>query len=171
MDLFNLKKGTKMKNSLSTICLIFLLIASLRAAEPIQYQASSLFSKKDVRTLVDKYYTLHDRRAKANAYYPLLADNGLYMLMGSVVNSKKEFRSWLRKVKIFSMSVKHTVKNIDISVSDNGSYYVDLCVRYRGRTRIITKYDKTDRIKWEMVESKDELRLVVKTYVVEDGCK
>jgi hypothetical protein len=108
---------------------------------------------------------------KASEYYLLLADNDLHMVMGSTVESKKEFKSWLRIIKILSKSVKHAVKNIDISVQENGSFFIDLCVRYKGKTRFFTKFNKLDRIKWEMVESKDESRLVIKTYLVESGCK
>ncbi|MBT3586086.1 MAG: hypothetical protein HN509_14365 [Halobacteriovoraceae bacterium] len=158
------------KLALITFLTSFLVFSSL-AEVPKQYQATKLFSKEDARKLVDQYYSLHDNRADAREYYPLLADTELHMLMGSVVSSKQEFKSWLRKIKLFSRSVKHTVKEIEISATKNGSYFINLCVRYRGRTRLFTKFDNTDRIKWELVESKDELRLVIQTYLVEKGCK
>lgn len=160
-----------MKLTMITLWMALLLLTNAQAGTPGQYEAANLFNKEDARALVDAYYTLHDNRDKAEAYYPLLADKDLHMVMGSTVKSKKEFKSWLRKIKIFSKSVKHTVKNIDISVQENGSFFVNLCVRYKGRTRFFTKFDNTDRIKWEMVESKDETRLVIKTYLVESGCK
>lgn len=166
-----LNTGILMKLISTTIWLTLLLLSNANAGTPVQYEASKLFSKNDARALVDTYYELHDKRAKAEAYYPLLADKDLYMIMGSTVESKKEFKSWLRKIKIFSKSVEHTVKQIDISVQDNGSFFVNLCVRYKGKTRFFTKFDNLDRIKWEMVESKDESRLVIKTYLVESGCK
>ena len=160
-----------MKFTTFSTLIILLYSAATYAEAPRNYEASKLFSKQDAKSLVDAYYKLHDSRAKADAYYPLLADKDLHMVMGSTVNSKKEFKSWLKKIKIFSKSVEHTVKNIDISVQENGSYFVNLCVRYKGRTRFFTKFDNTDRIKWEMVESKDESHLVIKTYLVESGCK
>jgi hypothetical protein len=158
------------KRTLLTL-LTFIFVFSTFAAVPAKYQASKLFSKEDAINLVNQYYSLHDSRAKASEYYPLLADTELHMRMGSVVSSKQDFKSWLRKIKLFSRSVRHTVKEIEIATNKNGSYDINLCVHYRGRTRFFTKFENTDRIKWNLIESNDELSLVIQTYIVEKGCK
>ena len=61
---------------------IFILLITLISFNTVaggEYLATELFSKEDVRTLVDSYYELHDTRAPAKEYLKLLVDKDLYM--------------------------------------------------------------------------------------------
>ncbi len=131
-----------------------------------EYRATELFSKEDVRDLVNAYYQLHDSRAKVDGYLELLVDEDLYMLMGSVVESKKEFKKWLKKMRFFSKSVTHSVERIEIYEEADGSFFVDSMISYKGKLRFGISFDKTDNIKWKIVESSNSTKLLIKTYEV-----
>lgn len=135
------------------------------------YRANEIFSENDVRDLVERYYQIHDKRENVSQFLKLLAPNGLYMLMGSEVHSKKQFKKWLRRTRILSKKVRHTIVDLDIQKSEDGSYIVDSCINYKGKLRLGFKFNKTDRITWKLVESLNQKDLLIKEYIVYDGCK
>lgn len=154
---------------LITLALILLTNFNTLALE--SFRATEIFSEVEVAHLVDSYYELHDSRAKASEYLKLLVEDDLYMLMGSVVTTKKQFKKWLKKSRILSKKVNHRVLSIDIEKSADGSYFVDTCVNYKGKLRLGFKFNKTSQITWKLVESKDESKLLIKDYIVKENCK
>jgi len=159
-----------MREKMKKILIILLLTLTNSALAGGQYRATELFSTEDVRDLVISYYKLHDSRAEVSDYLELLVDDGLYMVMGSEVESKKEFKSWLKKMRFFSKSVRHSVEDIEILEQEDGSFFVDSCIRYKGKLRFGIGFDKSDKIIWKIVESSDKSKLLIKTYIVKSGC-
>ena len=155
---------------LIAVTLLILISNSLYALES-EYRATEIFSEQEVNEVVSSYYELHDSRAKPSKFLDLVVDDGLYMLMGSEVKSKKKFKSWLKRMRLFSKKVQHEVVSIDISKNEDGSYFVNTCINYKGKLRFGIKFDKTDTITWQLVESPDESKLLIKEYIVKDSCK
>ena len=160
-----------MKRKMAKILLAILIVSTTAPQHALaSYQAQEYFSEKDVLDLVESYYNLHDTRADAEDYFSLLSNDELKMVMGKTVTSKSEFESWLALSKFIGRSVKHTVKSINIAAKSDGSYFVTSCIRYKGRTRIFTSFDKSSKIDWVIVESDDLSRLTIKTYLVLEDC-
>lgn len=151
------------------IILFLIFVFNTHAAET--YRARDLFSNKEVRELVSKFYELHDKRENATEFQKILAEENLYMLMGSEVRSKAEFKKWLKKTRLLSKKVTHKIIDLDISSLEDGSYFVESCINYKGLLRFGIKFDRTDRITWKIIESKNQDQLLIKEYIVYKGCK
>jgi len=154
---------------LMLVSFIFLVTTSNCFAR--QYFATDNFTKTDVLKLVKYYYRLHDKKASASKYFKILADKDLFMLMGVPVTSKSQFSLWLLAMKATTMRVRHSIRKIKITPKNDGSYTVDSCIRYKGRTNFFIPFNNTDTIKWVIVDSPSGNKLLIKKYIVTPGCK
>lgn len=140
---------------------------------------STSLNEAEVKALVDHWYFLLDVHADVQELLPLVADEGLEMVLPETapeitVRGEGEFRSWYEGVIRIFFDELHVMQSLDITLAPDGTKAdVQLVVKWLAR-RWPAPAPRSEWLgfdafqRWEVVSSPHSSKPVIQRYIVDE---